>query len=83
VPVDAVIRSGKGAHLYVLTATNTFVPRVVQTGIENFNEVEIVHGLKEGEEIAATGAYLLYSELMLKRGIDPLVASAKEGMQKH
>jgi len=83
VPVDAVIRSGKGGHLYVLTATNTFAPRVVQTGIENFNEVEIVHGLKEGEEIAATGAYLLYSELMLKRGIDPLVASAKEGMQKH
>ncbi len=82
VPIDAVIRSGKGAHLYVLTAANTFAPRIVQTGIENFSEVEIVHGLKEGEEVAATGAYLLYSELMLKRGIDPLVASAKEKMQK-
>jgi len=72
VPVDAVIRSGKGAHLYVLTAAHTFMPRVVKTGLENFSEVEIVHGLKEGEEIAATGAYLLYSELMLKRGIDPM-----------
>jgi Cu(I)/Ag(I) efflux system membrane fusion protein len=75
VPADAVIRSGKGAHVYVLTAPNTFTPRVVQTGLENFNEVSIVHGLQEGEEIAATGAYLLYSELMLRRGIDPMSAS--------
>lgn len=72
VPVDAVIRSGKGAHVYVRTANLTFAPRVVQTGLENFNEVEITNGLREGEEIAATGAYLLYSELMLRRGIDPM-----------
>lgn len=72
VPVDAVIRTGKGTHLYVRTDTNTFQPRVVTTGTENFNEVEIVKGVTEGEVIAVTGAYLLYSELVLKHGADPM-----------
>lgn len=83
VPRDAVIRSGKGAHLYVMTAANTFTPRVVQTGIENFNDIEILHGLREGETIAATGAYLLYSELVLKKGIDPMQPAKSVAPPKH
>jgi Cu(I)/Ag(I) efflux system membrane fusion protein len=45
---------------------------MVKTGVENFDEVEITEGLKENEVIAATGAYLLYSEFILKRGADPM-----------
>ncbi len=72
VPVDAVIRDENGTHVYVESGKNTFEPRMVKTGIEDFDQVEIMEGLKENEVIAATGAYLLYSEFVLKQGVDPM-----------
>jgi Cu(I)/Ag(I) efflux system membrane fusion protein len=72
VPTDAVIRDGKGTHVYVETEVNTFEPRMVKTGHEDFDQVEITDGLKVGEHIAVTGAYLLYSEIVLKHGTDPM-----------
>ncbi len=73
IPTDAVIRDQSGAHVYIQTADNTFVPRMVKTGVENFDSVEIIEGLKEGEIVVVTGAYLLYSEIILKNGRDPML----------
>lgn len=72
IPVDAVIRDGKGTHVYVQMDRNTFQPRMVKTGTEDFELVEITEGLNEGDTIAVTGAYLLYSEIVLKKGNDPM-----------
>lgn len=72
VPVDAVIRTEKGAHVYVQSGNNTFEPRLVETGIENYRDVEIKKGLAEGDTIAISGAYLLYSEMILRKGNDPM-----------
>ena len=71
-PVDAVIRDGKGTHVYVQRGHNTFRPQMVKTGIEDFEKVEITEGLNEGDTVAITGAYLLYSEIILKKGTDPM-----------
>lgn len=71
-PVDAVIRDGKGTHVYVQRGRNTFRPQMVKTGIEDFEKVEISEGLVEGDTVAVTGAYLLYSEIILKKGTDPM-----------
>ena len=76
VPPDAVIRDATGAHVYVQLAPNTFQPRMVKTGIEGVDYVEITDGLQEGDTIAATGAYLLYSEIILKKGMDPMAGHA-------
>jgi Cu(I)/Ag(I) efflux system membrane fusion protein len=72
IPVDAVIRDGKGTHVYVQAGNNTFQPRMVKTGVESFDQVEITEGLNEGDTVAVSGAYLLYSELILKKGTDPM-----------
>ena len=72
VPVDAVIRDGKGSHVYLQSGHNTFRPQVVKTGVEGFDQVEITEGLNEGDTVAITGAYLLYSEIILKKGTDPM-----------
>jgi Cu(I)/Ag(I) efflux system membrane fusion protein len=72
IPVDAVIRDGKGTHVYIETDENVFQPRMVKIGTENFDQVEILEGLKEGERVAVNGAYLLYSELVLKKGVHPM-----------
>ena len=71
-PADAVIRDGKGAHVYVQRGRNTFRPQMVSIGIEDFEKVEITEGLAEGDTVAVTGAYLLYSEIILKNGRDPM-----------
>jgi Cu(I)/Ag(I) efflux system membrane fusion protein len=72
VPSDAVIRDGNGTHVYVQRGRNTFRPQMVKTGIEDFDRVEITEGLVEGDTVAVTGAYLLYSEIILKKGTDPM-----------
>lgn len=72
IPTDAVIRSGKGAHVYVQSGRNNFQPRMIRTGLEGIDQVEITDGLSENDTIAVTGAYLLYSEMILTRGIDPM-----------
>lgn len=74
IPTDAVIHDQRGTHVYVQTANHTFEPRMVKTGVENFDSVEITEGLKEGDVIVVTGAYLLYSELILKNGTDPMLS---------
>lgn len=74
VPADAVIHDQHGTHVYIQTATNTFAPRMVKTGVENFDAVEITDGLKEGDTVVVSGAYLLYSELILKTGTDPMAS---------
>lgn len=70
-PVDAVIRDGKGMHVWVKTAKDSFEPRMVKTGTENDSQVEIAEGLQNGDEVVVTGAYLLYSEYILKKGKNP------------
>jgi membrane fusion protein, copper/silver efflux system len=71
-PVDAVIHSGKGDHVWVLSKAGAFEPRMVETGLANSYKVEIIAGLKEKENVVVTGAYLLYGELVLKKGGDPM-----------
>lgn len=71
-PIDAVIRDEKGSHVYVQRGLNTFRPVMIETGLEDFDSVEITAGLTDGDTVAVTGAYLLYSEIILKKGTDPM-----------
>lgn len=70
VPVDAVIRDQTGARIFVQRGNNTFRPVMVRTGIEDFDKVEITEGLHAGDTVAISGAYLLYSEYLLRNGGD-------------
>ncbi|MCW3464199.1 efflux RND transporter periplasmic adaptor subunit [Chitinophaga nivalis] len=74
-PVDAVIRDGKGTHVWVEKSKGKFEPRKVTTGMENADAVEITSGLEAGDKVVITGAYLLYSEYILKKGVNPMAAT--------
>ncbi|KQC00856.1 efflux RND transporter periplasmic adaptor subunit [Pedobacter sp. Hv1] len=71
-PVDAVIRDGKGMHVWIKSGKDNFEPRLVKTGTENDQQVEIAEGLQNGDQVVVTGAYLLYSEYILKKGKNPV-----------
>jgi len=71
-PLDAVIRDGKGAHVWIEKNKDKFEPQIVKTGAESFDTIEIKEGLKVGDQVVITGAYLLYSEYILKKGKNPM-----------
>jgi len=67
VPKSAVLLE-KMKTLWVLTHANTFEQRMVKTGIENKEWIEIISGLKPGDIVVTEGAYLISSEFILKSG---------------
>ena len=71
-PVDAVLRTGDMPHVWIKTGEGIFEPRMVTLGKEGLDLVEIKSGLAKGDEVVITGAYLLYSESILKKGIVPM-----------
>ncbi len=71
-PTDAVLRDSKGATVWVQTAKNTFALRMVQTGLETGNRIEITSGIQKGDVVVLTGAYLLSSEYIFKNQADPM-----------
>jgi Cu(I)/Ag(I) efflux system membrane fusion protein len=71
-PADAVIREENGGHVYKKNGNGIFKAQMVTTGLEDFNKVEITGGIEEGDSIVVTGAYLLYSEIVLKKGANPM-----------
>lgn len=71
-PIDAVIRDGKGATIWIQTTARTFKNLMVQTGLESDDRIEITSGLNEGDIIVISGAYLLQSEYIFKRGANPM-----------
>ena len=71
-PTDAIIRTEDAAHAFIQSGKNTFRPVRVTTGIENYGDIEVTHGLKPGDTVVVSGAYLLLSEIILKTGSSAL-----------
>ena len=51
-----------------MTEENMFERRVVETGIENKRQVEILSGLMEGEKVVSYGGYMINSEFIIRQG---------------
>lgn len=68
IPVNAIVRHQHLKHVWVQTAKNTYEPRKVETDKENENFAVVKSGLKAGDQLVYSGAYLLYSEYKLKKG---------------
>ena len=75
-PSDAVIRDNRGASVWVQTSSHKFKYKMVETGLESNDRIEIKAGLKDGDIVVISGAYLLNSEYIFKVGANPM-----EGMK--
>jgi Cu(I)/Ag(I) efflux system membrane fusion protein len=69
VPADAVIIAGKRSVVWVKAGDGMFEARSVQIGNRFGDKYQILSGLNEGDEIAATGGFLIDSESQLKTGM--------------
>ena len=71
-PNDAVLRDGNGASVWVQTGKNTFKNKMVTTGMESGDHIEITNGLSQGDAVVIRGAYLINSEFIFKKGSSPM-----------
>jgi len=72
VPTNALIQDSRGVTVWTKNDTGGFEGRMVVIGIANEDYTEIVEGLQAGETVVVSGAYLLQSELVFKKGTDPM-----------
>ena len=75
-PSDAVLRTGAGASVWVQTGNRFFKSRMVEIGMEDGDKVQIKSGLQPGDIVVISGAYLVNSEYIFKKGANPM-----EGMK--
>lgn len=71
-PMDAVLRDALGATVWIKSGQNSFVSKMVETGLEAEGRIEITSGLKQGDIVVVKGAYLLQSEYKFKKGANPM-----------
>jgi membrane fusion protein, copper/silver efflux system len=63
---DAVVDTGAAQYVYVVKHDGLYEPRAVRVGARLKETLEIVDGLREGEEIVTSGVFLLDSESRLR-----------------
>ncbi|TWC37013.1 Cu(I)/Ag(I) efflux system membrane fusion protein [Pseudomonas sp. SJZ079] len=68
VPSEAVIRSGRRALVMLADGKGRYRPLEVRLGAEAGGKTQILQGLEEGQQVVASGQFLLDSEASL-RGI--------------
>ncbi len=73
---DAVVDTGDAQHVFVVSADHRFTPTTVKLGTRFGERVEIIDGLREGEDVVASGVFLIDSESRLR-------ASGGGGVHQH
>ena len=89
VPLEALIRTGRSERVIVALGDGRFAPREVHAGAESGEDVEILDGLRPGEEVVVSGQFMIDSESQvrssLRRFEDPAapVAGDHAGHEGH
>ncbi len=74
VPREAVLHTGKRAHLFVRTGEGRFEPREVVTGVQAGDRIEIVRGVRAGELVVTSGQFLIDSESSIREAAAKMAA---------
>ncbi|NVZ54111.1 efflux RND transporter periplasmic adaptor subunit [Pseudomonas sp. B6002] len=80
VPSEALIRTGKRVLVMLAEEGGHYRPVEVHVGAESQDQTAVVSGLQEGQQVVASGQFLLDSEASLK-GITATPAEAAMNMQ--
>ncbi len=74
-PAEAVIRTGTRAVAIVRKDDGRFEPREIQLGADFGETLEVTAGLSEGEQVVASGQFLVDSEARLRSVLGSLSAA--------
>jgi Cu(I)/Ag(I) efflux system membrane fusion protein/cobalt-zinc-cadmium efflux system membrane fusion protein len=84
IPTDAVIRSGTRTVAVVALGEGHFEPRDIELGLDSGDGwLEVLSGLKEGEDVVVSSQFLIDSESNLREAVKKLLAArAADGTEK-
>ncbi len=71
-PTGAILRDGDGASVWVSSGPGKYKVVMIKTGLEAGGLTEVTEGIKAGDEVVISGAYLLNSEYKFRQGSDPM-----------
>jgi Cu(I)/Ag(I) efflux system membrane fusion protein len=80
VPITAVLPTGTRNLVFMNRGDGRFVPREVAVGLRSDSLVEVVRGLKPGDEVVASATYLLDSEANLAAAMQGLMLQMGMGL---
>jgi Cu(I)/Ag(I) efflux system membrane fusion protein len=80
VPTEAVLPTGTQNLVFVNRGDGQFIPRPVAVGVHGDSLVEVVQGLKPGDEVIASATYLLDSESNLGAAMQGLMLQMGMGL---
>lgn len=78
-PAEAVIRTGTRAVAIVRRNDSSFEPREIQLGADLGDTIEVTRGLVEGDQVVASGQFLIDSEARLKSVLGAMGAALAPG----
>ena len=82
VPVSAVIDSGTRQIVLIQQGEGRFEPRNVRLGARSDNYVEILEGVKEGEQVVVSANFLIDAESNLKAAVSGFSAAPGQSATK-
>ncbi|HEX3141375.1 MAG TPA: efflux RND transporter periplasmic adaptor subunit [Rhizobacter sp.] len=82
VPSEAVIRTGKRNVILVRQSDGSFDSRELALGRELGDQIEVLQGLQEGEQVVVSGQFLIDSEARLRSVTGSMAAPQGSGGSK-
>lgn len=77
-PAEAVIRTGTRTLAIVRKESGNFEPREIKLGEDLGDQLEVLQGLRDGEEVIISGQFLVDSEARLKSALGAMEASQSQ-----
>lgn len=78
VPSEAIVRSGLREQVFIVREPGQFEPREVTVGVSSDGWTEISSGVEPGEEIVASGQFLIDSESKLREATARMLEQAND-----
>jgi RND family efflux transporter MFP subunit len=85
IPGEAVLDTGEKQHVFLALGQGRFEPRQVKVGVRgNDGQVQVISGLKGGEEVVTSAQFLLDSESRFREAIAQMLkgGEAQEGKKE-
>lgn len=82
VPTEAVLDTGEKQHVFVALGQGRFEPREVKLGVQGMDRlVQVLSGLKEGEEVVTSAHFLLDSESRFREAAAKFLSAQEPGKE--
>ena len=75
IPSQAVVRSGIRDQVFVVRGQGKFEPREVKLGVSSEGKVQVLDGVKAGEEVVVSSQFLIDSESKLREATAKMLES--------